>query len=232
MQQLLRLGGFLPYLLMIFLNALVDLGHKIVVQNTIFKTYDGEVQIILTAIVNALILLPFILMFTPAGFLSDKYPKNRVMRYSAWFAVAATGAITFCYYQGLFWPAFAMTFLLAMQSALYSPAKYGYIKELTGNSQLTLANGVVQATTTVAILAGTLIFSILFEGHLANTNATGQQAILQTIAPLGWFLMAGAIMELILAYTLPQKQPTDASMSFDWQQYRQGQYLRRNLGAV
>lgn len=127
MLQLFRISGFLPYLAMAFLNAFVDLGHKIIIQNTLFKTYEGDLQITLTAIVNALILLPFVLLFTPSGCLSDKYPKPRVMRISAWAAVGLTLAITACYRLGWFWPAFAMTFLLAVQSALYSPAKYGFI---------------------------------------------------------------------------------------------------------
>ena len=122
MLKLFRIPGFFPYTLIIFLNALVDLGHKIIVQNTIFKTYEGQTQIVLTAIVNALILLPFVMMFTPAGYLADKYPKHRIMRYSAWVAVGLTGMITLCYYLGLFWLAFAMTFLLAVQSAFYSPS--------------------------------------------------------------------------------------------------------------
>ncbi|MGB1110938.1 MAG: hypothetical protein ACPG4N_11315, partial [Gammaproteobacteria bacterium] len=63
---------------MIFLNAFVDLGHKIVIQNTLFKSYDGDTQIILTAVVNALILLPYVMLFTPSGYLADKYPKARV----------------------------------------------------------------------------------------------------------------------------------------------------------
>ncbi|NEX22694.1 hypothetical protein G3480_20685, partial [Thiorhodococcus mannitoliphagus] len=42
MGQLFRISGFLAYVLMIFLNAFVDLGHKIIIQNTLFKTYDGE----------------------------------------------------------------------------------------------------------------------------------------------------------------------------------------------
>jgi len=44
MLQLFRISGFLPYLAMVFLNAFVDLGHKIIIQNTLFKTYDGEAQ--------------------------------------------------------------------------------------------------------------------------------------------------------------------------------------------
>jgi len=121
--KLFRIAGFLPYTLLIFLNAFVDIGHKIIIQNAVFKVYDGQTQIILTAIVNALILLPFILLFTPAGFISDKYPKNRVMRVSAWAALVLTTMITLFYHLGLFWPAFAMTFLMAIQSAFFSPSK-------------------------------------------------------------------------------------------------------------
>jgi acyl-[acyl-carrier-protein]-phospholipid O-acyltransferase/long-chain-fatty-acid--[acyl-carrier-protein] ligase len=51
---------FIIFLLVAFINALVDLGHKITIQNTIFKIYDDQQQVILTAIINALILLPFV----------------------------------------------------------------------------------------------------------------------------------------------------------------------------
>ncbi|HHC74159.1 MAG TPA: acyl-[ACP]--phospholipid O-acyltransferase, partial [Thiothrix sp.] len=122
MLDLFKHRGFAPYLIVLFLNAFVDLGHKIIIQNTVFKAYDGQTQIILTAIVNALILLPFVLLFVPAGFVADKYPKQRVMQFSAWFAVGVTLLITFAYYQGWFWFGFAMTFLLAVQSAMYGPA--------------------------------------------------------------------------------------------------------------
>ena len=87
MTQLFRIVGFAPFVAMVFLNAFVDLGHKIIIQNTLFKAYDGSTQILLTAVVNALILLPFVLLFTPAGYLSDRHPKPRVMRVSAAVAV-------------------------------------------------------------------------------------------------------------------------------------------------
>ena len=68
-----RSPGYLPYVAMLFLNAFVDLGHKIVIQNTVFKVFDGDLQVVLTAIVNALILLPFILVFSPSGFIADRF---------------------------------------------------------------------------------------------------------------------------------------------------------------
>jgi acyl-[acyl-carrier-protein]-phospholipid O-acyltransferase/long-chain-fatty-acid--[acyl-carrier-protein] ligase len=230
MLQLFRIAGFPPYVAMVFLNAFVDLGHKIIVQNTLFKAYEGDLQIILTAIVNALILLPFVLLFTPSGYLADKHPKNMVMRFSAWVAVGLTLAITAFYHLGWFWPAFAMTFLLAVQSAIYSPAKYGYIKEIAGKEDLATANGAVQATVTTAILAGIFFFSILFEGFLADQAYTTTGEIMDLIAPAGWFLVGFSLIELVFAYRLPQKRHRAAAMHFDWQHYRSGRYLVANLG--
>lgn len=231
MGQLFRIAGFLPYVLMIFLNAFVDLGHKIVIQNTLFKTYDGDAQILLTAIVNALILLPFVLLFTPSGFMADRFPKNRVMRASAWAAVGLTLCITLFYYLGWFWPAFAMTFLLAAQSAFYSPAKYGYIKELVGKEALATANGWVQATTTTAILAGIFVFSILFENRLAGATFDTPDAVMGLIAPLGWALVLCSVVELAIAYRLPRTNE-GGTPGFDWGRYASGRYLRDNLRAA
>ena len=106
MVHLIKLRGFAAFMAMVFLNAFVDLGHKIVVQNTVFKVYEGTTQVVLTAILNALILLPFVLLFTPAGFLSDRHPKPRVMRVAAAAAVVLTLLITLFYHLGWFWPAF------------------------------------------------------------------------------------------------------------------------------
>ena len=232
MTRLTRIAGFKPFIVVVFLNSFVDLGHKIIVQNTLFKAYDGPEQIWLTGLVNALILLPFILLFTPSGFIADRWPKNRVMRISAWFAVAITLAITACYYLGLFWPAFVMTFVLATQSAIYSPSKFGYIKELCGNEALTTANGWVQAASSTAILAGILAFSMLFEIFLAGRTDLAPDQIMAEIAPVGWFLVLGSLIELTLAYRLPDKRPAATFMRFDWRDYGSGRYLTHNLHAA
>ena len=172
-KRITAVAGAWAFFTAVFLNAFVDYGHKIVIQNTVFKIYDGQQQVVLTAIINGLILLPFILLFSPAGFVSDRFPKIRVMRASAWAAVLLTAAITLSYAAGWFWVSFAMTFLMAVQSTFYSPAKYGYIKALFGKERLAEANGAVQAISMAAILSGTLLFSILFEWRFpigATTN--------------------------------------------------------------
>ena len=224
---LLSVKGAWFYLAAVFLNAFVDLGHKITIQNTIFKVYDGSTQVILTAVINGIILLPYILLFSPAGFVADRYPKNRVMRMAALGAVVITCGITACYYLGWFWPAFALTFLLAIQSAFYSPAKVGYLRHLFGKERLAAANGMAEATTIVAILSGTFAFSILFESlYIDGSNKS--QALL-AIAPVGWLLIANSLLELVAAYRLPQLEQDQTQARFDVKDYLKGSALKDNL---
>ncbi len=230
MKEMFKIKGTYAYVIALFLNAFTDLGHKIIIQNTVFKMYDSQMQIVLTAIVNALILLPFIMVFTPAGFLADKFPKNKVMTYSAVLAVILTLCITLSYYMGWFEVAFGLTFLLATQSAIYSPAKYGYIKELVGNKYISAGNAAVQATTMVAIMAGMGIFSFLFEWQLTEYQSADD--ILREIAPLGWLLVLNSLGELYLISTLPNKQRVPSERKFNFKKYLSGYYLRKNMKTI
>jgi acyl-[acyl-carrier-protein]-phospholipid O-acyltransferase/long-chain-fatty-acid--[acyl-carrier-protein] ligase len=222
------IAGVVNYLAVVFLNAFTDLGHKIIIQNTIFKVYDGTTQIILTAIVNSLMLLPFILMFSPAGFLADRFAKNIIMKYSSLLAVVITLIITYSYYQGWFFTAFAMTFLLALQSAIYGPAKYGYIKELVGVKFISAGNGAVQATTTAAILLGIIFYTAFFEALLQDNFST-KEDILHIIAPLGWLLVLGSVVEFVLASKLPNKMVEKSRREFRFKRYIMGAYLKKNI---
>jgi acyl-[acyl-carrier-protein]-phospholipid O-acyltransferase/long-chain-fatty-acid--[acyl-carrier-protein] ligase len=232
MHQLVKIKGFIPYLVVLFINAFVDLGHKIVIQNTVFKMHDGQEQVILTAIVNALILIPFIFLFSPSGFLADKYPKHKVMRYSAWAALGAVVLITLSYYMGWFWVAFGLTLALGIQAAIYSPAKYGYIRELVGDSQLAGANGLVQAVTILSMLGGTFVFSALFEKLLVGVNLTSESVLISHVTPLGFILIALAVFELYMTYRLPEKRMTDSTKSFSLTKFATGNYLKTNLKTI
>ncbi len=65
MKDIFKIKGFNYYIIIIFLNAMTDFGSQNYITKYIFKVYSGDELIILTAIVNALILLPFILLFNP-----------------------------------------------------------------------------------------------------------------------------------------------------------------------
>ncbi len=222
-----RVKGFLPFILVMIFNAMTDIAHKITIQNTLIKSFDGDTLIILSAVVNALILIPFILLFSPAGFMSDRYLKTGIIRYAALAGVVLALLATLSYYMGWFYTAFGLTLLLAVQSAIYSPAKYGFLKELVGTERLAVANGIVQAATIAAILGSAVLFSILFEYLFDGSGSPGE--ILHSVAPLGWLLVAMSLLEAILAFKIPHSGICKSDLRFDPKAYIRMEYLKKNM---
>lgn len=229
MKILLAARGFLPYLIIAFLNASVDLAHKITIQNTLLKSFEGDTQIVLTALINAMILLPFVLLFSPSGFISDKFSRTRVIRISAIAAIGICALIWACYALGLFWAAFALTILLAAQSAIYSPAKYAILKQIVGAENLGAANGVIQALTIVAILFSSFAFSFLFEGFYGGGTDAGE--ILRNVSFIGFALTAFSAAEAYFTFKLPYFEPDEQAKEakFCMKRYLTLSYLRENF---
>ncbi|WP_456394183.1 acyl-[ACP]--phospholipid O-acyltransferase [Nitratifractor sp.] len=229
MKTLLSLRGFRPFLWVLIFNAMVDIAHKITIQNVLIKSYDGETLLILSVLVNALILLPFILLFSPAGWLSDRFDKSRIVANMAALGLLLSVLTAFFYTQGWFAAAFAMTLLLAIQSALYSPAKYALIRHLAGTERLAVANALVQALTIAAILLSGLLFSWFFE--LLYDGSARTSDVLHSVSPLGWGLIFMSTMEYLSARRLPSAGE-GVREAFDLKRYFRLEYLRRNLATL
>lgn len=237
MLQLLKTPGFFAYLAIAFLNASADLAHKITIQNVLLKSFSGDTLVIFTTIINALILLPFILLFSPSAFLNDKFSQTKIIRLSSLAGIAISIAIAFCYFVGEFYLAFGLTFILAMQSAIYSPAKYGIIKAMVGSEKLGMANGIIQALTIVAILFSSFAFSFLFETYYQATTSPNE--MLQSVAFIGVALVVFSTVETWFAFKLPfyhhKQASTDETLvaqnneKFTMHGYLTLSYLRRNL---
>ncbi len=189
----------------------------------------------MSAIVNAMILFPYIALFMPAGFIADKFSKTKVMRYTALAAVPLTILITLFYYLGAFKLAFLMTLLLGVQSALNSPAKYGFIKEQFGSERLTQVNGIVQAVVIMAIMLGSFLFSLLFQYRMPNVNwsdtlIVSKATVIQQIAPVGFLLILGSSLEAWFTWRLPCYAAADTNLRFNWRQYwtltKEKEYLK------
>ncbi|MEE9309847.1 MAG: acyl-[ACP]--phospholipid O-acyltransferase [Cocleimonas sp.] len=244
MNNALKVTGLFTFLVIAFLNVFIDLGHIIVLQETLYKSLTGTDLLIYSALALSLFLIPFIIFFTPAGFLSDKHPKDKVMRYSAWAAVGITLLITLSYYLAWFWASMGLIFLLGLQSAFYSPAKYGYLKELVGDRRLTQANALLQVATVLGILAGVALFYGLFEYLYSpsadsidstdniNNITTVHTMALSSIAPLGWLLVLLAVVELVFTYRLPKITKAREKMSFRRKDYLKGKTQAHSLHII
>ncbi len=228
MRELFRFVGFVPFLWIVFLNSTVDVAHKITLQNVLLKSYsDGEL-IILTALVNAMILLPFIFLFSPSGYIGDRFAKVLTARWAAFATIIITLFITLSYYMGQFYIAFGLTLLLSVQSAMYAPAKYGMIKELTGENKLGEANGAVQAINILAILVSSLLFSIIFE-KMYLEDLTSPSQILSSVAPIGWLLVILSTIEWLLTFKMPLTHSKSPNITFSLKDFFSLNYLKTNM---
>ena len=141
----------MAFLFVVFCNAFVDVSHKVLLQNIAFKVFDGSTQVIWISIINALIIIPFLLLFTFSGYLSDKYNKRDVLVYGAVSSFILSSLVIFAYIINNFYFAMFSLLLLAVQSAIYSPAKFGIIMDIYGKKYLSRGNAALQAVSIIAI---------------------------------------------------------------------------------
>ncbi|MFT6747917.1 MAG: acyl-[acyl-carrier-protein]-phospholipid O-acyltransferase [Glaciecola sp.] len=109
------------------------------------------------ALASALMVLPFILLSPLAGSLAERFKKARIYQWAKVaelpiVLIASTGFIL----ESLPLVLVAML-LMGVQSALYSPAKYGLIKEYLGTKSTGSKLGVMELLSFSAVLVGTLV---------------------------------------------------------------------------
>ncbi|OCL84587.1 acyl-[ACP]--phospholipid O-acyltransferase [Arcobacter porcinus] len=226
----------IAFLFVVFCNAVVDVSHKILLQNIAFKIFDGSTQVIWVSIVNALIILPFLLLFTISGYLSDKYNKKDILVYGALSSFLLASFMIVTYIIGNFYFAMFGLFLLAVQSAIYGPAKLGIILDIYGKKNLSKGNSAVQAISIVAILFAIGVTSFIFESfydtnNLSNLNSKDE--LLVAILPLAYYILPIAFLEMIVSFLFLKKVSTNYTKSetlfFDKKEFFQGKLLKQNI---
>ncbi|MET0152913.1 MAG: MFS transporter, partial [Candidatus Binatia bacterium] len=167
---------FHAFLLAQFLGAANDNAFKVTLVLLILATVPDEAtQILYASLVTALFPIPFLLFSPIAGYFADRYAKHRVLFWTKVPEIFAMGLATLGFAsESLPLLLFAL-FLMAAHSAFFSPAKYGIFPEIFANEQLSLANGILELTTNLAILAGSIagvyVYS-LFKDHLVSAGLT------------------------------------------------------------
>ncbi|HEY8085891.1 MAG TPA: lysophospholipid transporter LplT [Methylophilaceae bacterium] len=150
--------GMVAVLVAQFLSALADnaLLFAAIAMLKTHATPSWQIPLLQEFFVAAFILLaPFV------GPFADAYPKGRVMLLTN--AIKLLGAIAMLI--GLH-PLLAYG-LVGIGAAAYSPAKYGILSELVSADKLVKANGMMEGSTIVAILLGTVV-----GGKLASSSVT------------------------------------------------------------
>ena len=198
----------LAFLFVVFCNAFVDVSHKVLLQNIAFKVFDGSEQVIWISVINSMIIIPFLLLFTVSGFLSDKYDKKTILIYGAISSFCLSLLMVFAYLSGNFYFAMITLVLLAVQSAIYSPAKFGLILDIYGKNNLAKGNSSLQSISIIAILFAIGITSYIFESFYVSNNLillSTKEELLDAILPLTYYVLPVAFLEMIVSLFILKK---------------------------
>ncbi len=117
----------------------------------------GAVGYAVESAAGLMIAIPFVLFAPLAGWFSDRFSKRNVILGAAIAQVCILTLICFAVFHRNMPLALVGFFLLAVQSAFFSPAKIGINKELVGSKHLGFAAGVQQMMAMLAILAGQIV---------------------------------------------------------------------------
>lgn len=152
--------------------------------------------------------LPFVLLAPLAGWASDRFSKRSVIMSCLILQVIVLALIMGGLWAQTFWLTTAGFFLLAVQSAILSPAKQGICKELVGSEKIAVAAGWMSMLTIVCIILGTVLAGAAFAAlkkELGNEWDAGLYLV-------GGLLLMSFIPFVVLVSV--RKTPSQSSESF------------------
>lgn len=134
--------------------------------------------------VNVAFSLPWVLAVGVAGWMSDRYSKSRVTQGTKILEIGVMALAVAAFAMGSLHLMLAVMFLMALQSALFSPSKYGILPEILPVQRVGWGNGVLQGLTFISILLGTLAGPWLYGTFEESLWVPG--LLLVGLAAVGW----------------------------------------------
>jgi len=201
----LKVKGVQPFLWMQFLNAFNDNVYKLVVSLlAVLVTTTGTSSGTYLSLAGFVFVAPFLLFSGYAGQLADRFEKRSVVVITKAFEVGAMTFALFALMSGSIEWMLAVLFLTATQAAFFSPAKYGIVPELVSDKHLARANGLLEMSTFVAIILGTIGGSYLV--------ATWKHQP----AYIGLVLIAIAVLGTLTSLRIARTSPPVVQRPFSW----------------
>src|SRR5271154_4037578 len=122
----------------------------------------AEAQSVTNIYYTSLLFVPYVLLAPLAGYLNDRFSKNRWLLGGNFIKLAGTGLVALGLDYGSAWQGVGY-FTVGIGACVYSPAKYGILPEILPAARLVKANGLMELLTLVAILTGNIAGSVAFD---------------------------------------------------------------------
>jgi acyl-[acyl-carrier-protein]-phospholipid O-acyltransferase / long-chain-fatty-acid--[acyl-carrier-protein] ligase len=157
----------------------------------------------LSALAGALFIAPYALLSATAGKLADRFAKPRLIRLYKLMEVGLMVLAALAFLSGNVVALLAVLVGLGLQATLFGPVKYGVLPELLADDELIAGNGMIEATTFLSIVIGTVAGGglVLLDSGAAVVGAVG---------------VVLALLGLFGAMRVPQAAAADPSLRVQW----------------
>lgn len=194
-----------------FLGVLNDNIFKLLIAYFIIQLEGIENSARILATAGATFVIPFLLFSSPSGMLADRFSKRNIIVLAKIleFVIMAFGVLAFIFESII--GSYAILFLMATQSAIFGPSKYGIIPELVSSDRISQANGLLSSFTFLAIIIGTFLASFLIQ-------VSGHNFILAAFF-CTLIAIVGMVTSFCIEYTLPAGAQKKRNPLFLWDVY-------------
>ncbi|MEX1013512.1 MAG: MFS transporter [Waddliaceae bacterium] len=187
-----------------FLGALNDNIYKLLVVFFLINLKGIEQGPAILSITGIVFVLPFLLFSSSSGSLADRFSKRNIIVGTKLLELVIVSSSLAVFLLESQVGAYIILFLLATQSAIFGPSKYGIIPELVENERIPKANSHLTSFTFLAIIIGTFFASFL-------VDITGKSFIIASL-----FCTALSIIGLVMSIFIEYTPPTNKEKKFDF----------------
>lgn len=203
-------------------TAIVSLMELVLGRLRLFNAQDPNFLV-----VHLIILLPCILLITPAGYFSDKYPKEKVLRVVSLLLLPVALLLMGGAYKGCLSLVIAAVALFSILQTFLSPAKNGYLKEMVGVSRLSFGAGWLSIVTFLGLFFSAGVTAVAFE-YLGAKSSEMAPLLVSTFPIIGGIAVV-ELLGFLFSLGLPSIGSYDAEMKFPWKRYYNLGYTRRKF---
>lgn len=178
-----------------FLGALNDNIYKLLIVYFFIQMEGIQNSHQILASTGAVFVIPFLLFSALSGVLADRFSKRDIIVITKILelVIMGLGVLAFAFESKV--GSYIILFLLATQSAIFGPSKYGIVPELVSPEKISKANGLMTSFTFFAIILGTFLASFL-------TQITDRNFIISSLC-CTFIALIGLVTSFLIELTPP-----------------------------
>ena len=138
----------------------------------------------LIAAVSAALVLPYLLLSPYSGEIAERFEKQKIVRLMKLLELPIVALAGIGFWIESVWMVLLAVLLMGAQSCLYSPAKYGLIRDVEGERGVAFGSGMFEMMAFLGILIGTILAAYLSD-HYAWWIVL---AVMVVLAIIGYYL--------------------------------------------